>query len=76
MKKITLGILALALAFPAIHAQEKSGKEMNKENKTYRHHPGSMDGSIVLHTKIKSYPRAARQAGEDQQRLPYGCCRP
>lgn len=40
MKKITLGILALALAFPAVHAQEKTGKDMNRENKTYRHHPG------------------------------------
>lgn len=40
MKKITLGILALALAFPGVYAQEKAGKEMNRENKTYRHHPG------------------------------------
>lgn len=40
MKKITLGILALALAFPAVYAQEKAGKEMNRESKTYRHHPG------------------------------------
>ena len=44
MKKITLGILALALAFPAVHAQEKSGKEINRENKTYRHHPGKPGG--------------------------------
>ncbi|HRN56603.1 MAG TPA: hypothetical protein PLL71_09130 [Agriterribacter sp.] len=40
MKKIALGILALALAFPAVHAQEKANKPVNKENGAYRHHPG------------------------------------
>ncbi|HTN08503.1 hypothetical protein [Agriterribacter sp.] len=40
MKKIALGILALALAFPAVYAQEKTNKEVNKETKVYRHHTG------------------------------------
>lgn len=44
MKKITLGILALALAFPAVHAQEKADKKMNREAKVYRHHPGKPGG--------------------------------
>ncbi|HRN56100.1 MAG TPA: hypothetical protein PLL71_06595 [Agriterribacter sp.] len=40
MKKIAIGILALALAFPAVYAQEKANKQVNKENRAYRHHPG------------------------------------
>jgi Spy/CpxP family protein refolding chaperone len=39
MKKIALGILALTLAFPAVYAQEKTNKEVNKESGAYRHHP-------------------------------------
>ena len=38
MKKIALGILALALAFPAVYAQQKNNKE--DSTATYRHHPG------------------------------------
>ncbi len=45
MKKIALGILALALAFPAVYAQEKENKAVNKENRAYRHHPGKHKNS-------------------------------
>lgn len=40
MKKIALGILALALAFPAVYAQQKNNKGDSTKTATYRHHPG------------------------------------
>ena len=40
MKKIALGILALALAFPAVYAQQKTNKGDSTATATYRHHPG------------------------------------
>lgn len=40
MKRITLAIVALALAFPALQAQQKDGNETNREPKTYRQHQG------------------------------------
>ncbi|MCO5235737.1 MAG: hypothetical protein M9933_05655 [Chitinophagaceae bacterium] len=51
MKRITLAILALTLAFPAVYAQEKPGNEMNKGPMTYRQHPGKRG---VQHDRFKN----------------------